>query len=293
MKQFLKYILVLLLSCLVILVVLDSLYTYIYAHPRYKRSKVSMLKLLDKNDSYDYAVFGSSRVHFNLDVLSIYKRTGIKGVNLGYPGSNNFEINLMVKLFLRDHRVNSIFIQVDNQYNKTHNDPIAVIPFIPFIRDSIIYTNLQRVLPNAAALKYVPFYRYIRYDSKLGFRELIMSFYKNNLFEHQLGFAEPSTKSNKHKEKTFEYQISADSNIWIEEIIDLCKEKNIEIYFYTAPIYKSVGNLDDLNVVLPHYTNFSSTITDPDKFQDYYHLNKEGTRDFSELFADYYFKNKN
>ena len=292
MKSFIKYSCLLLLCSFLVLVVLDVIYSYVYYHPNYARSKVSWLKSLDSNIVFDYAVFGSSRSHYNLDPILIKKETGMNGVNMAYPNSKNFEINLMMKCFLEKYHVNTIFVQVDDMYNEEDFDSTAIVPFMPFIRDSIIYTNINQVHSNADMLKYIPFYRYMKYDAKLGFREFIMTLYKPNKFEEQLGYEIPSDKTNKHKASIFKFHLKPKPNKWLEDIISICDAKDIKVYFYTAPIYRASGNFDILQEFLPNYKDFSDVFSNPNQFENFYHLNRIGTEAFTQVFVDYYYKNK-
>ncbi|WP_179319499.1 hypothetical protein [Winogradskyella helgolandensis] len=290
MIQFFKRIAILLSIVVLTLFLLDSLYTYIYVHPHYARSKVSWLKTLDTDSKYDYAVFGSSRVHFNFNPMLVEEKTGYKGINLGFPNSKSFEIKLMVKLFLEKHQVNTIFIQVDDHYSIDGFDPIAIVPFLPYIRDHELFKDIRSVNTEASFLYYLPFYRYMKYDAKLGFREIMMSFYKNNKYDNRLGYPLGKEKQMRERETKYKFLLEDKSNPHIEEVIKICEEKNIEIYFYTSPIYKAEGNFDVFHKNLPNYHNFSNIFVNAKLFRDPYHLNIEGTSVFTEEFIETYFK---
>ncbi|WP_225035569.1 hypothetical protein [Winogradskyella sp. SM1960] len=289
MKQFLIKIVWFLVTGFLMLIVLDVTYTSLYKHSNYTRSKVSWLRTLDSNDSYDYAVFGSSRVYFNFNPLIVNAKTGVKGLNLGYPGANNFEIKLMIKSFLKKYKANRIFVQVDDQYNKYHADPVAIIPFIPFIREPDLYKDIGRVNSKASSLYYLPFYRFMKYDSKIGFRELMMGLIKNNKYDKRLGYPITTNKEMKERNTSYDFKIEDKPNRHIEEIIQICKKEKVQIYFYTAPIYKANGNLDVIKRQLANYKDFSDFSEDESLFSDPYHLNALGTKVFTEQFIHTYF----
>ncbi|WP_188358254.1 hypothetical protein [Mangrovimonas yunxiaonensis] len=250
------------------------------------------MKEIPSSEKFDYAAFGSSRTFYNLDPLQIEKETGLKGVNMGYPGANTFEIMLMVKMFLQKFEVKRIFIQVDDQYNKSHYDRTAIIPFMPFIHDDIIYENIKKVETNAVYLKYIPFYRYMKYDSKLGFRELMMtSFNEVNQFEVNYGYAPTMKKNMKESNSPYKFKLKDVKNKHIVELLRVCKEEQVEVMFYTSPIYNPEGNLELLNTHLPNYKDFSNSILAHDMFNDPYHLNTSGTKMFTNLFITTYFEN--
>ncbi|SDS84558.1 hypothetical protein [Winogradskyella sediminis] len=291
MKRFLIKIGGLFICSVIMLIVLDLVYTSIYTNSGNSRSKVAWLFGLSDEESVDYAVFGSSRVHFNLDPMLIKERTGFNGFNLAFPNSKGFEIKLMVKLFLEKYNVDKIFIQVDDQYEVVNNDPTAIVPFLPYINNVDVYEAFSGTVDGYYLLRYIPFYRYLKYDSKLGFRELMMSLYtKDKSADNSLGYGGSSNKVMKERNITYKFKLDDIPNRHLEEVIKLCKEKNVKLYFYTAPIYKADGNLNVLNKYLPNYHDFSDNFEEAKLFRDPYHLNSAGTTLFTKQFTDYYFK---
>ncbi|GGW60324.1 hypothetical protein GCM10008085_09650 [Winogradskyella epiphytica] len=244
----------------------------------------------EPNQQFDYAIFGSSRVFFHLNPQQIKSETGLSGINLGYPGSNNFEIKLMVKEFLKHQKTKKIFIQVDEQYNKERLDPIAIIPWMPFIKDDYIYNEIKTVDSAAVYKKYIPFYRYMVYDSKLGFREIMMSFINANKFDSTNGFAVPSGIMQKRRELST-IKLENKKNNQLQIIIDICKKENIDLFFFTAPYYNTSINTEVLKEQLPNYRDFSGVFREMDYFGDPSHLSKKGAEAFTSLFSNTYFKN--
>lgn len=289
MKKFLKYVFGALVLLYILLVFLDFLYTSIYEHPVHARYKVSWLKNLKPNQEFDYAIFGSSRALFNLNPQQIKTETGLNGINLAYAASDNFEIKLMVKQFLKHQKTKKIFIQVDDRYNREQFNTTAIVPWLPYIRENSIYKDILSVDSTAFYDKYVPFYRYMMNDSKLGFREIVMCFTKPNKFEKTNGYTPliGEMKNDKH----FTFELEDTSNKHLETIIEICKKEEIELYFFTAPYYETQFNAEVLSKHLPNYQDFSKSISDKDCFRDVNHLNKKGAEKFTSLFSNIYFKN--
>jgi len=275
---------------IIFLFLLDLVYTKIYNHPTHARSKVSWLKNIKKNQEFDFAIFGSSRGFYHLNPKQIETETGLYGINLAYPGSNNFEIKLMVKEFLNLQQVKKIFIQVDNQYNKEYIDNIAVIPWMPYIKEESIYKEIKAVDNKAFYKKNIPFYRYMIYDSKLGFRELIMNLIKPNKFEQNNGFANIYGDMQQSINKSLIFELEDKKNKQLEEIVAICKKEDIELYFFTAPYYKTSLNTNVLKKNLPNYADFSKSINQVEFFRDFSHLNSLGAKKFTEIFSSAYFK---
>ncbi|WP_040278184.1 hypothetical protein [Psychroserpens damuponensis] len=290
MKAFFKNIVITLVTFYILLFVLDVIYTTIYNHPIKARSKVTWLRSLEPNQELDYALFGSSRVFFHLNPVQIKKETGLNGINLSYPAADNFEIKLMVKEFFKKHRAKKIFVQVDDRYNVENFNKLAINPWIPFIKEDSIYNDIKAVDSAAVYKRYLPFYRYMLSDSRLGFREIVLSFFKPNMFEATNGFA-PMVGQINENSKPMALHIIDKKNQHLETIIDICKKEKVELFFFTAPYFNTQLNTEVLKKQLPNYHDFYSSISDINCFSDHLHLNEKGAKQFTTLFSDTYFKN--
>lgn len=286
MKVFFKNLGFILLILLCSLYILDLAYTYSYKNPIYPRNTVSWLKsgklIAEK---YDYILFGSSRCAYTINPKQILKETGLHGVNLGYSSCNAFEIKLMVKDFLKEHHTNKIFIQVDHEFNNELTDVLAIVPWMPFVKELSIYEDILKVDKTIKFKKIIPFYRYMYYDSELGFRNLVLSFFKPNSFELKDGFV-PINGSIKEDLPSVVYNLENKENIHFKEIIAICKEKNVEVNFFTAPYYNSKINSAVFEKNLPNYTNFSASVESPYLFKDNSHLNVKGAKMFTTIFSN-------
>ncbi|WP_452226414.1 hypothetical protein [Lacinutrix cladophorae] len=292
MKKFVSLFFKLLLLSVFVLIALDFTYTKIYSSSRYNRTKVSWAQNISNEKPLDYAVFGSSRAAFHLNPKQILQTTNQLGFNLAYPAATNFEIKLMVKHFLEAHQVKRIFIQVDKLYNKETIDPMAITPWMPYIRKDYVYNEIKKQDSFAFFKKYLPFYRYMLYDSKLGFRELTMTFFKKNIFENNMGFS--AINGSMKKEGRFVINdLQNKKNIHLLEIIEMCKENQVACYFFTAPYYQTDFNTEVLKENLPNYIDFSKSINNINMFNDYQHLNIQGAKVFTNVFIETYFENKN
>lgn len=258
----------------------------------YNRSKVSWVKNISNEAPLDYAVFGSSRAAFHINPKQILEKTNQFGVNLAYPAATNLEIKLMLQHFLEEHEVKRIFIQVDKVYNKETIDPIAITPWMPYLRKDYVYNEIAKQDSLAFFKKYLPFYRYMLYDSKLGFRELAMAFIKEDKMEENLGFS--GINGTMKKEATFRIKaLENKKNRHLLEILEICKKNEISCYFFTAPYYQTDFNTEVLKENLPNYIDFSKSINNISMFNDYQHLNIQGAKAFTNLFIGTYFENKN
>ena len=292
MIKFLKLSIYIFLSIVMLAYGLDWFYTYSYHHPIHARNKPSYAKKFD-DVKFDYALFGSSRCIYHLNPMQINKKTGLTGVNLGYSASSPFEIKLMVQEFLKNQSPKKIFIQIGDRYNQIQPDTLASVAWMPFLSDEYVSKEFYKWSEDPDFLYYdqVPFYRYVNYESKLGIRNVALSFFKNSNFEPQLGFSAITNGKKVHeKPKTF-YTLEDEKNPHLEEIINFCESKQVEVYFFTAPFYRfSEENQNQVLIkYLTNYSDFSTLYDDPALFSDRDHLNYKGAEKFTELFINEYF----
>ncbi|WP_394906967.1 hypothetical protein [uncultured Mesonia sp.] len=287
MKKFLKIIGLAFVAFIALSYALDWIYTYSYKNPVYARDKVSWLHDMNSSATYDYALFGSSRCIYHLNPVTINQSTGLKGINLGYSGSNPFEIKLMVKKFLDKYQPKMIFVQLDNQYNIEHLDPTAITPWMPFIKEDEVYQEIIKYEDKAWYFKNIPFYRYTQYETKLGARNLILSYLKSNSFANQLGFT--SINKTINRVKPGNYKLKDKPNIHVKEIEDLCRSKGVEVYFFTAPFLQQKINTAVIEKHVQHYQDFSQIFTQKAYFSDPTHLNRKGAEKFTDIFIQAYF----
>ena len=293
MKKFFKKLIYLILIIAVSSISLDYLYTYIHKNTAPRNIPDYIMQLTSK-DSLDYAILGSSRALHGLNPQLIKKQTHKKGFNFGVPGSSLFEIKLTVKQLIKRKITKNIYIQVDYIWNEYYNSEVPSIGWLTYINDTEIYNDFKEIDSDNKYLLYnkIPFYRYIKFDSKLGFRELLMSLSNRQTSEIQNSGYSPLNGELKNSKSTFKYSLSHNFNPHVKEIIAICKKNNTNVFFFTAPIYNFQGNNTVLTKNLTNYTDFSNSISDFKLYQDNTHLNINGSKLFTELFIKTYFKHK-
>jgi len=288
MKNFIKLLIYIALSILILMFGLEKIFTYSYENPVNPRNKASWLKKMDANEKFDYALFGSSRCLNTVNPVFIDQQTGLSGINMAYNGSNPFEIKLMVHEFLKKYHPKKIYVQVDDRFDRERNDPTSSIFWLPFINEDYIHKQFKNKDSLVWGYKNIPFYRYMLYESKIGFRDVFLSYFKKNQFNKFKGFIPTSGTS--EKTKFHYYKLSNQSNIHIKEIETLCKEKEVEVYFFTAPYYKRNLDSDIIEKHVNHYTDFSQAILKREYFANPSHLNGKGAEKFTNIFIKEYFK---
>jgi len=288
MKSFLTYLLVLLGIILVFQCIGEWVYTYVYENGSY-RNKAMWVRDLQPSNNLDFVILGNSRANYHIDPLQIEGTTGLKGLNLGYNSSHPFDSELMLQEVLKNTNTKRVFVQLDHSYRTEAPDEVGSLPWLPFIKERNIqktFSSYDTIFGGLAAL---PFYRYQKYESELGFRNIALSALgKSPKFVATAGF---TPNFNSFIKKGFEpFVIENEQNAAIESLIQLCKEKDIQIEFFTAPVYQFKGDYDVLELRVSNYSNLSKTIKDKKYFIDEIHLNAEGAQIFTEIFIKHYFE---
>ena len=293
MKKFFQFILKSLALLFVVMVLLDVAYTLVYRQTD-DRNKISYL-YNSKDQNYDVVFLGSSRVN-NHFVPEIFNKKGYKTFNFGVTRSRLEESALMLKLMVeRNYKIKNLILQVDLNINTNdHSEAIRSL-FMPYLHQSEIIRAHYRTIPEYNKLLYIPFYRYLHYDARVGFREMYFSLVhkKTNALEND-GFNPLQSNSGK--------MIPADlskyypkRNVGYEEIKAICKKNNINLIAITTPMCTSTINRDYFNhiqSVYPEIHRMENAVTEDKYFSTCGHMNKAGAVAFTKVVFDTFFKPK-
>ena len=290
MKKFLKNIAILSIIIIIMSLILDKTYTYIHYNSAPRNSPDYIMSLKEK-DSLNYAVFGSSRVLHNIDINLIEQETAKKGFNFGIPGSSVFEIKLSVQQVIKRKITKNIYIQIDYIWNEFYSGGECTVDWLTYINENDIWNEFQKIDNNNDKYylyRKIPFLRYCKYGSKLGFRELLISLSNKEMTViNNKGFV-PLFGKLKNNKKPMSYILKEEPNPHLQDIIKLCKKENVNLFFFTSPIYNFKGNNKVLKESLPNYKDFSNAIPDSKYYQDNTHLNNEGSFNFTKMFIKEY-----
>lgn len=289
MKTFLYFIGKIILVFLLIAFSFDFVYTSIYetASPRNKFQYFRTFK----NDSVDYIFLGSSRVENSIIAAEIEKKTGKQVLNLGFQAAKLKDIYTLLQLIKTYNIKNKkVFVQIDYIYNIEEGySNVLQYEIMPYVRDNAItksYLDKHFEYPNL--LYYFPFYRFSDYDSKIGFRELVLNILeKKTGVQKEKGFVGLGGELENCK---FGLPTSVNNrNVYFDQIQYFAKKNNIEIVYYCSPMSLQTKNKDyisKLKVKIPELHDFSTVIKDDKLFKDCTHLNKNGAAFFTQYFID-------
>lgn len=284
MKKFVLFVTKIVVLLIAVAIVLDSVYTIVYVNSDC-RSKIDYL-YNSSNEEYDVIFLGSSRVN-NHFVPELFEKEGYKTFNFGITRSRLEESALQLKMMIeRRYNIKNIILQVDLNINTNdHSEAIRSL-FMPYLHQSETIRNHYKNIPEYNKLLFIPFYRYMNYDARIGFREMYYSATakKTNVLENK-GFNPLKNKPGK--------MIPADltkyypkKNVAYEEIKQLCKKNNINLIAITTPICSSTINRDYFNhiqKIYPEILRYENAVTEDRYFSTCGHLNKEGAEKFTSV----------
>lgn len=283
MKRFLIYITKIILVITLIAVALDGLYTAIFMQSK-NRGKIETV-INSKAQKYDVIVLGSSRAN-NHFVSQMFENVGLKTFNYGMSGGHLFESSLLLKLMIeRKYKIKNIILEADlNLSNDQESDGVSA-KFLPYIHNSNVIKEHFSGQKNFNELYYIPFYRYIKYDSKIGFREIfkIESKEKTNALDN-LGFY----PLKKHKSGNMKNNIvnlnPLPHNKYYEEIKNICKDNNINLITVMTPMCENVVGMnyfDKVKKAYPEIHNYENVVVDNKYFSSCGHMTDAGAKIFT------------
>ena len=291
MKQFLLFIGKILLVLLLSAFALDFIYTTVLAQSE-TRNKVENV-MNSKPQNYDVIILGTSRAN-NHFVSELFKKQGMKTFNYGMSGAHLFETSLMLKLMIeRGWKIKNVIVETDLNLSNEKRDDGTFGRFMPFMHSSKTITEHFKNESDFTELYYVPFYRYIQFDAKVGFR----AWYKTLVNEpttilandgyYPLGYNPKASMKNNIE------SLVPLRNRYFEEIKQLCKVNNINLIAVTTPMCSNVKGMDyfkKVKTLYPEIKEYEHVVEGDEYFSSCGHLNDKGARLYTKKIIDDLFK---
>ena len=281
MKQFLIFTVKTLFVLFLLLVVLDFLYTTVYLQST-NRGKIEYVYNSEARN-YDVVILGSSRAN-NHFVAPLFEEKGLKTFNYGMSGGHLFEAALLLKLMVaRKYNIKNVILEADLNLSNAHRDDGVSARFMPFIHDSKIIKDHFSGEEDYKSLYYIPFYRYIVFDSKIGFRE----FYKTAIRQPTTYLAYLGYYPLKKKKGNMKNDIRALKplqNMYYEEIKQICAANNIHFIAVMTPMCTNTKGLDyfkKARQIYPEIHNYENAVEGDQYFSSCGHMNDTGARLFT------------
>ncbi|MFV5692426.1 hypothetical protein ACM55K_10430 [Flavobacterium sp. LT1R49] len=290
MKYFLLFTAKLLLVAFLILGVLDVIYTQVYKRSS-SRNKIAHVYNSKARD-YDVVILGSSRAN-NHFVAPLFEEKGLKTFNYGMSGGHLFEASLLLKLMIeRGYHMKNVILEADlNLSNEQQSESVAS-KFLPYIHDSKTIANHFSKQKFFWALYYIPFYRYVTFEPRIGFREMYSTVRNkpSNVLDH-LGYYPLRTKKGNMKNNLT--NLKPLHNKYYEEIKQICKANNIKLIAVMTPMCSNTKGLDyfqKVNEIYPEIHNYEDVVQGDQYFSSCGHLNDAGARLFTKRILEDFFK---
>jgi len=292
MKKFVVFIGKLLLITVLSAVLLDMAYTAVFLKSTQRNKIQHILTAKDKN--FDVLFMGSSRTQNHM-VAKVFNDKGIKAFNFGMSGSKLDETALLLKLLLeKKYTIKNIILDVDLNLNSNAYSEGVRAMYMPYLHSSETIRQHYQKLPDYNKLYYIPFYRYIENDAKIGFREMFFSLVnkKSNALYNDGFFAL------RHNGKNMSYDLSdyrPKRNLAYEEIKSLCQKNNINLIAIATPMCQgsdSDAYFNAIQSIYPEVYNYEDQVTEDQYFSSCGHMNEKGATLFTKIILNDFIQNK-
>jgi len=266
-----------------------------------------LTEILVENDDYKLITLGSSRSLSHVNPMILDSALGIKTYNAGIAGANIFEIKTVFYAYLKAHKnpPKYVILNIDRRtlsnVSKYYNNNI----YYPYLSNSVIDSMMQNAGIKTYFYRYLPFTQLFEYDDYM--RNIGIQGHRNkteikseNIYYH--GYMSlPKTKVFRMKPKDkleFDGLVTKVGIDHLQDIINTCKKKDINLIFTFAPelhsrageypTNKSFDTIDSLANVsklkILRYDQYDSTFQSDD-FADKRHMNGNAANRFSLLLA--------
>ena len=281
MNKFLFFLTKILLVIVLSAIVLDVLYTAVFLKSS-RRNKIEYV-YNSKNKNFDVIFMGSSRTQNHM-VAKLFNDKGITAYNFGMSGSKLDETVLLLKLMLeRNYKIKNLILDVDLNLNSNSKSESTKALYMPYFHYSSIIRNHYKTESSYNKLLYIPFYRYIENDAKIGFREMYFSLThkKSNQLDNFGYFPLNSFGKNSY------YDLSdyvPKRNYAYEKIKILCQKNNINLIAISTPMCQECASDDyfkRIKLLYPEVYNYENVITQNSDFASCGHMNVKGAMAFT------------
>ena len=292
MKKFLVYTVKILVITILIAVVLDGLYTLVFMQSK-NRGKIETV-FNSGAQKYDVIILGTSRAN-NHFVAQMFEDKGLKAFNYGMSGGHLFETSLLLKLMIeRKYVIKNIILEADlSLANDKESEGISA-KFLPYIHNSNIIKEHFKTYENFNELYYIPFYRYAKYETKIGFREFFYTaIHKNINALDNLGYYPLQKHKNGNMKNNIANLNPLPHNKYYEEIKSICKANNINLITVMTPMCENVVGMNYFEKVqkaYPEIHNYENVVKEDKYFSSCGHMTDTGARMFTARILNDFFK---
>jgi hypothetical protein len=211
-------------------------------------------------------------------------------------GGHLFEASLLLKLMIeRKYVIKNVILEADlNLSNEDEAEGISAL-FLPYIHNSETIKEHFSKEDNFKELYYIPFYRYIKYGTKIGFRETLFAAInkKTNQLDN-LGYHPLEKHKNGNMKNNIVNLKLLPHNKYYEEIKNICKANNINFIAVMTPMCENVVGMnyfDKVKKAYPEIHNYENVVIENKYFSSCGHMTDEGSKIFTaKILKDFFQK---
>ena len=282
MKRFIKYISLRVVALILMLFLLDILFTSIFFNKKGIRNKVEFV-FQNKEKNFDYIFLGSSRVEHHIDTDFINEKSNLKSLNMGVSGQNLSETFLLLKLLIdKEFKAKKYFIQIDeSDLNAVKSKSvIGASYFMPFIKNVEVKNHFKKYDEDFILNSKVPFYRYMNFGYKIGYRELLL---KLNNKTREKNFFIGLEKNLADSEASYAFEEKHQNDL-LNEIKLFAQKNNLQLAFFTSPYYNPIKTEKFKSFAKRNnIVQYVDSIKEVKYFKDSDHLNIKGAKLFTKM----------
>jgi hypothetical protein len=276
------------------------------------RSKARWI-LSQRDGNYDFALLGSSRTYVGVDIPTLEKKLGARGINLSIEGTTYPEQYLALQLFLRHNKIKHLILDANSigLDNSAFKYPFHAYEYLPEIGDDDVFRILRDNFGNQVyAWRYVPFYKNAQFNNRLGVTQLyswlkskrdprvkVPEFDPYGTWLLPRSKKDPKFRDDLISKMPFQtWAIDAFPKKYFFEVLKLAREKNIPVTLITVPEYHlGMAKQRNRKQIMAFYDGVAATngisflrfdndeiCWDKSKFFNSNHLYGEGAKEFSE-----------
>lgn len=214
----------------------------------------------------------------------MFENKGLKTFNYGMSGGHLFEASLLLKLMIeRKYLIKNVILEADLNLSNDHQAEGISTKFLPYINNSTLIRN--HFEDQVDFEMYLPFYRYIKYDSKIGFREVFFTIIhkKTNALDNG-GFYPLEKHKNGNMKNNIANLNPLPHNKYYEEIKAICKANNINFIAVMTPMCENVTGMnyfDKVKKAYPEIHNYENVVKEDKYFSSCGHMNDTGAKIFT------------
>ncbi|WP_366184776.1 hypothetical protein [Flavobacterium ovatum] len=283
MKHFIFLVFKIFSISILLLMILDFAFTQVYIHSQ-DRGKIDYVYNSPPRN-YDVVILGSSRAN-NHFVPQLFEEKGLITFNFGMSGGHLFEADLLLKLMVeRNYKIKNVILEADLNLSNDHRAEGVSSKFLPYLHHTDAIKNHFSNEEDFNYLYYVPFYRYVLFDSQIGFRETIKTAQKekSSLLNNE-GYY-PLLKNKKGSMKNNLTNLNPlTKNKYYEDIKLICAENNINFIAIMTPMCentKGINYFEKVKKAYPEIHNYENVVVEDKYFSSCGHMNDTGARLFT------------